>query len=334
MRTDGANSERRAFTLVELLTVVVIVALLLAMVIPGFSRIWDERKVAQAETLVRGVLMSTRARALHGSEQGLFFYLDPKTKQQMIVPIVPDPPDSDPASHEYAGDCKGTISFPAPITDCISDRMAENRFSVVDGDVYGLPIPMRVVPRAVVERDTSDKALWSDADLAVEAHDQAPAGGWPAKYPRQRNTFVIVFGPDGKLLAGRPVLIHDSALTANNSSVKVGYGYRTALKTADPTDWYLNIYNAGDTAKLDAAGTRKLYDILVELDAGGQPTKKAINFPSVDGLLIYDDSALAGIPYQQATDTFKRTYLMENARPLYISRLTGDVLEGPKGENQ
>jgi prepilin-type N-terminal cleavage/methylation domain-containing protein len=329
-RATSIIAERRAFTLVEMLTVVVIVALLLAMVVPGFTKIWEERKVAQAETLLHGILSSARGQALRHAERGLFFFLDPVTGQQMIVPIAADPPNSDPGSHEYTVDC----AAPPVITDCISDAMAENRFFVIEGDMFGLPIPMRVVPRAVVELDKNGKALWSDADLAVESCNQAPTGGWPAKYPRQRNTFAVIFGPDGKLQVNRTVVIHDSALTLLSATQKLGYGYRTRLPTSDPTEYYLNVPNATDTAKLDATGSRKLYDILVERDAGGQPTTKALNFPSVDGLLIYDDSALAGIPYQQATDTFKRTYLMENARPLYISRLTGDVLEGPKGENE
>ena len=108
-----------------MLTVVAIIALILGMALPGFTRMWEERKVAGALTTLHGVLTSTRARALHGSEQGLFFYVDPTTHRQMIMPIVPDPPNDDPTSHEYGVDCG--LAPPAPISDYITDLMTQRK---------------------------------------------------------------------------------------------------------------------------------------------------------------------------------------------------------------
>ncbi|MFH0983295.1 MAG: prepilin-type N-terminal cleavage/methylation domain-containing protein [Planctomycetota bacterium] len=314
-----------AFTLVEMLTVVVIIALLLAMTLPGFVRVWEERKGAAVQTTLHGVLTSTRAKALHRSEQGLFFYVDPVTGHQMIVPIVPDPPNDDPQSPEYQRDC--SLTPPDPITSCITDLMTENRFRVVEGDVYELPPPIRVAPREIV-----DQVLWTEAELAHDRYNQAPSGGWPAPHawPRHRNFFTVIFGPDGKLLVGREVIIHDIALRQTSGQpFPEPTGYRTKLRTGDPTDYYTNNPASGtETAKLDAAGSKSLYDIIFELG-----TLNAINFPSVDGVLVYDESALADTPYQ-AGQSFKREYLLKNGQPIYVSPLTGEIVEGPKGENQ
>jgi hypothetical protein len=318
----------------------------LAMVLPGFSGMWEERKLAQAETTLLGVLTSTRAKALRGSEQGLFFYVDPVSGRQMIVPIAPDPPNADPESLEYKRDCDGKISAQGSITDCITDLMAQDRFLVVEGDVYELPQPFRVVPREVVELDKDANPLWSDADLALNDFNKAPAGGWPQAHPwpHHRNFFTVIFGPDGKLIPGRDVLIRDPALSKTSSPTpKFVTGYRTKLRVSVQDGGQnvdVNEYYKYDPAThtetiepLDTSGNRTLYDIIVELASGGAPSPNAINFLSVDGVLLYDDKALADVPFQLG-QTFKRQYLLENGRPLYISRLTGEVLEGPKGENQ
>ena len=54
----------------------------------------------------------------------------------------------------------------------------------------------------------------------------------------------------------------------------------------------------------------------------------AVNFPSVDGLLVYDDSLLRDA--EAAVD--KREVLLRTGVPVYINRLTGAIVEGPVGE--
>jgi len=64
------------------------------------------------------------------------------------------------------------------------------------------------------------------------------------------------------------------------------------------------------------------------VDGGG----KAINFVSVDGLIIYDESAFKDLPASLPTE--KRNFLLRTGQPLYVSRATGSVVVGPLGENQ
>ena len=54
----------------------------------------------------------------------------------------------------------------------------------------------------------------------------------------------------------------------------------------------------------------------------------AVNFPSVDGLLVYDDSSFNNLESEEA----KRDFLLRTGRPFYISRMTGAVIRGPRGE--
>lgn len=326
------NPVRRSFTLVELLTVVVIITLILGIALPGFTSMWEERKVAQGITLLHGVLTSTRAKAACGSERGLFFYVDATTRRQMIISIVPDPPDDDPASHEYVVDCATEITPPDdPITDCISHPMTEHRFRTIEGDVYELPAPVRVAPRTLLLLDEDGVPLWEDEDIAHERFNlPAPQAGWP----RHRNFFTLIFGPDGRLIADRDVIIHDTALRnpTGGGHFNPRNGYRTKLPVGDPAEYYTNRNPADptETVDFDPQDDRSLYDIII---SAGTAKDKAINFISVDGLLIYDDNTLADTPYVVGQD-FKRRYLLENAQPLYVSRLTGEVLQGPRGENE
>ncbi len=303
----------------------VIIALLLAMALPSFTSTWQERKLAQTLTILHGVLTSTRAKALNTSERGLFFYIDPLTRRQMIMPIVADPPNSDQASHEYSIDCGLTEApdLPDPITDCITDLMAEHRFRPVEGEVYELPVPIRVAPRNIV-----DSARWPESDIAHDHFNQVSESDWP----RHRNFFTVLFGADGKLIVGRDVLIHDVALRKPGSldHFAVRTGYYTKLRVDDPTHYY--VHDENTRKKLDP-GDKTLYDMIVEMDASDQPVPNAINFTSVDGLLVYDESVLADMPYEDG-QTFKGEYLLGQGRPLYIDRLSGAVLQGPIGENE
>ncbi len=313
---------RRSFTLVEMLTVVVIIVLILGMAIPGFTRTWEERKHAQAITTLHGVLATAQARARRTSERGLFFFIDPTTRRQVIIPIVPDPPDDDPASHEYRIDCEE----PDSIRDCITEAMAVNRFRVTEGDLHELPAPIRVAPRNIVEKEGEDE-LWPEEDIAHDVYTQpAPEAEWP----RHRNFFTVIFGPDGELIAGRDVIIHDTALRDPNSGEHFPnpVGYRTGLAVDDPTNYYTNNPEDGtETVEFDSVGSDSLYDILVDDNA------TAVNFTSVDGLLVYDENTLAETPYTVG-QSYKRQYFLEHAQPLYVSRLTGEILEGPRGENE
>ena len=336
MRTRPGH---RSFTLVEMLTVVVIIILILGFALPGFTSVWEERKVAQVVTTLHGVLASTRAKAMRGAERGLFFYVDQNTQRQMIVPIVSDPPSQDLSGHEYVLDCglDPTAEEPDPITDCISYPMTEHRFRTIEGDIHELPAPIRVAPRELLLLDENGDPRWEAPDIA---HDRYSEPAVVVQWPRHRNFFTVIFGPDGRLIAGRDVIIHDTALRNPDTGALFASptGYRTKLPVGDPTKYYTNLdpNDPSDTEKFDPKDERPLYDIIVEMDQTSIPPQPghAINVRSADALLVYDDNVLAETPHINADDTFKRQYLLKNARPIYISRLTGEVFEGPRGENE
>ncbi|MCP4591149.1 MAG: prepilin-type N-terminal cleavage/methylation domain-containing protein [bacterium] len=328
-----ANPRRHAFTLVEMLTVVVIIVLILGMAVPAFTSMWDQRKQSQALNLLHGSLRTVRAKALHKSEMGLFFYVDPVTQRQMIAPIVPDAPNPDPESHEYKTDCSGELASGDPITDCITDFMAQDRFRVVEGDIHELPAPFRVAPRSILSL-----ATWPEMDIAHDAFDQ-PTLSATTGWPRHRNFFTVIFGANGRLTHGRNVLIHDIALrNQTNSAIKLdGRGKRTGLNVGDPLNYYANDFAdpGGSPVPLDPDG-KSLYDIIVEMDLSAAtpgPTQDAISFTSAGGLLLYDESTLTEIPYE-AGSFFKRDHLLDAGIPLYITRMTGEVVEGPRGEGK
>jgi hypothetical protein len=160
---------------------------------------------------------------------------------------------------------------------------------------------------------------------------------------RHRNFFAMIFGPDGKLLVGRDVLIHDPDASPASTSGAQGdnRGDRTGLFVEQADDYYLNDDPAdGDKqAAIDpTGGGGGLFDLLVEannVSANPVSTQIALNFRSVDGLLVYDDSILRDIPADVTNGPDgKRGYLLREGLPIYVSRLTGEVIEGPKGESQ
>jgi hypothetical protein len=68
-------------------------------------------------------------------------------------------------------------------------------------------------------------------------------------------------------------------------------------------------------------------DLVTEMGSGN-PT--AINFPSVDGLAIYNDAQFQ----EQPTEEDKLTFIRRTAVPLFISRQTGTIIDGPVGESE
>ena len=56
----------------------------------------------------------------------------------------------------------------------------------------------------------------------------------------------------------------------------------------------------------------------------------AMNFPSVDGLLVYDDSVFVEFPADGVGGVMtQRKYLEQSATPRYITRQTGALIRGP-----
>ena len=304
--TRRAGHRRRGgggFTLVEMIVVIAIIVVLMALALPSVNTMWEERKLAAAKNTIQGMLQTARARAMSASglESGMFFFLD-RNGMQYIIPIELDPARS------------GDVAW-------------ENVFRVRYDRAYTLPPPFRVVPRYVVLEAGSDAEIFSVGELVNNSFATLEAAANNAQ--RHRNFFAMVFSSEGQLLVRRDVLIQDP------DEDEDGYGDMTRLAVGpDPeaggsTPAVNSYYAQNDTItpmQDDDLGVPTTIAFLVR-DA--DEDEAAVNFPSVDGLLVYDDSLFSGLspPEQQ------RAYLLEAAQPYYVNRFTGAIIKGPRGEN-
>ncbi len=332
------NRSSRGFTLVELVVVVAIIAILVAVVVPGATSMWEQRKRADAETLIRGVLMTTRAAAVRetGVESGVLFYLDADGVQRMIA-IEQDP------------NCLACPQEDQTAADALKDQgipeleICANVFRVTGERAHQLSRPIRVVPRYVVENDrpgpADDFVTFSADELANNNLLNPPIGS--NKNQRHRNYFTLVYSGAGQLVVGRNVLIRDDHLGGPATSDLPpgrGRGGITAIEIGhDPAQGCRK--GAKVKEYWGADDLKKTLDPRPSFGAGGPATVPylvadaadvAINFPSVDGLLVYDDSLFES--YSDPKD--KRAALLDSAQPFYVNRLTGAVVQGPAGENQ
>ena len=298
------------------MVVVAIVLVLMGLVVPSATTMWNERKSADAINTLQGLLMTSRARAMQsdGVEMGFFAYLDEAGVQHLI-----------------------SIEQPR---DQLTDPEWQNIFVISEERDQTLPAPMRVVPRSVVDDPKDDPngfATFSDEELANDNFTASPSTIHQAQ--RHRNFFTVIFGGDGQLLVDRDVLIQDRddallSRTAREGDKNDYRGDRTGLTVSpgDPEKTVTLKYYARDpstglgaapTIAEPAAGTT-FPDMIVE----PSDPETALNFPSVDGLLVYDESLYTGVPVEE-----KRNVLLRAGKPLYVSRWTGVVIRGPVGEN-
>lgn len=316
------QSAIRAFTLVEMVIVLAIVLVLVTLVLPAASTMWRQRRVADAQNLISGLLMTARAQALQSDfgESGLFFYVDDKGTQRVAAINQ----DSQRVTIADAGSRKRY-----PYIDPQLREAWANVFSVVPGKTYALPSPMRVVPRYVVDRPddarfaslpNASSLTFSDEEL-VNNDVYRTAAPNSDQAQRHRNFFTIVYDANGRLEIGRDVYVRDidSDPTANPG------GDITGLRVPPSSTMVENGFalNATQAVPLDPTGQSVTVDQLVIDDS-----QTAITFPSVDGVMVYDDSefALAGDATQ------KRELVVNSGQPFYVHRVTGTVVRGPIGE--
>ena len=308
-RSTRRRASRRAFTLVEMVVVVAVILILVGIVLPAATAMWNQRRVAEARNTVSGMLMTTRARALQNEdgEAGMFFFLDDDGVQR-IAPISRNPNHS-------------TTPVDSRIRTWQTDDEWQNVFTITEGRSYTLPPPMRVVPRYVVA-DTINSPevpayqLFNAVELANEDFRELPNDAEQAQ--RHRNFFSLVYSSDGSLQLWRDVLIRDIDQDEDSRGDVTGLdvGEKAVVKKH---------YAKDETSPVDIlpGGAPPLIDsLLVDGDI-------AFNFPSIDGLLVYDDSMFR----EAGTDQEKRTYLLVTAQPFYVHRSTGTVVRGPVGEN-
>ena len=118
---------------------------------------------------------------------------------------------------------------------------------------------------------------------------------------------------------GDAVLIYDPDYNTD------GFGDRTGLGVSGANDvnaWYDGAAPPG----ISYFGGLYLANVVSD----PLYTQNALNFRGVDGLLVYDDAAFA----EQPDDDARRQYLLDHSQPLYVSPLSGQVLRGPRGENE
>ena len=78
----------RGFTFVETVVVVAIILIIVGLVLPAASELWNERRSAEAENVIQGLLMSERARAMQagGVEGGILAFVD--AEGNITLPLV------------------------------------------------------------------------------------------------------------------------------------------------------------------------------------------------------------------------------------------------------
>ncbi len=294
---DSGGARRPAFTLIELAVVAGIITLLLAMTLPALSSMWAQRKEADVQNTLRGVLSSARVQAKSHGERGLFFCLIDGV--QKVFPIVREPldPATDPAG--------------------LTDKDTLDRFLVVEGDVHTFPDPLRVVPRYVVDRTGNNWQLWSTSDLINEAYRAPRPGNQPQVH---RNFFTMIFSADGRLMPSRNVLIHDVDVLP--VAFPNGFGDRTGLAVSAITLYY----NRDGTAIVLPGPA--LPDIVDDTSNDG------INFIGVDGILVYDESLFRDLIPVDDEGALRQELIIGTGRPMYVSRVTGEIIMGPTAENE
>jgi Tfp pilus assembly protein FimT len=310
----GLEGCLRAFTLVEMVIVVAVILLIVGIVLPAASTLWRERRVAEAQNTISGMLMTARARAMQDNfgDSGLFFYVDDAGVQRIVAITQDAKKAADPATREAWA----------------------NVFNVTTERSYALPAPMRVVPRYVVcdksadGKSTCDEnrtdapkpyEVFSSEELANNDFNTLPSGADQAQ--RHRNFFTMIYSSSGQLRVRRDVLIRDADSDGPDSDGKQ-YGDVAGLEVRDDVKLYYGLDNSKVPVPLNPDASK--IDIDVVTDSQGI----VLNFPSVDGLLVYDESLFG------AAGDDKRKYLMDYAQPFYVHRLTGAVVRGPVGENQ
>lgn len=318
-RVKPRRSDARApaFTLIEMMVVVAIILLILGVALPAASSLWEERKAAETVNTIQGLLMTSRARAMQADavETGFLAYVDSEGTQHLV---------SIEQRRDKLGDPNWSDVFVIGEFPEI-DPLPEGREPLISaGADHTLPAPRRVIPRYAVEVNplgatTASADYFEDVELDNNNFVDPPGD----QAQRHRNFFTMIFSTNGQLRVGRNVLIQDLDKITQIDTDGAPRGDRTGLPVS--FDSPIGYYNTDDNTvvPLDFGGDQAARNFIVGTAEGNT----AVNFPSVDGLLVYDESL-----YSTLTVEEKRKFLLDTAQPLYVSRWTGTLIVGPVGE--
>ncbi len=331
-----ARRTRPAFTLVELVVSVGVIVILVGITVPAVQRMTADNSRAELENAMTGLLRSARMQALNNAERGLFFYLDNDVQKCVIIEAHPRERNDGDTSVQ-------------PVFYSASEAAYADRFRILPDTITTISPPFRVAPLDIIQLEDPndpDSFLWDDEEVRTTVSEMFDPDGTEDYVvdrdgaQNHRNFFTMLFSKDGRLQVGRDVYIEDQW----PNSIAFGFadveaGIVTGLPLAQ-----VSVKQLQDTpampdhdAPIDPADpsggevTR-----LVVADDGSN--RVALNFPSVAGALLYDESIFAEIPVNEDTGSFfdeqRRDIFIRTGRPLYVVPQTGAVITGPLGENE
>ena len=287
-------ASRNSFTIIELVVVLTIIALLMTVVLPGISDMWEQRKIASAHNTLIGAINLAKMTALEKrTESGLFFALDEDVQRIYPIESAQDP-----------------------------DNRAETQytFKAVDGKVITMPKPMRAAPLNVFERGTGlfgmalDVATWSPNEIANDDYRDRDTTLSYLKGPqRHRNFFTLIFSSEGELIVNRDVIVQDTweaTFTSQTFPTGGAPGPKTGLIVHDTLK--MPLYNTTD----DDVPVDTEYAIV-----DSQSNPDAVNFKSVNGVVLYNEDVLK----MQGDMTLQLKYMHERTRPLFVHPITGTI---------
>ena len=312
-----SDSHAPAFTLIEMMVVVAIILVILGFALPAASSLWEERKAAETVNTIQGLLMTSRARAMQADavETGFLAYVDSQGTQHLVSIEQRRDKLSDP----NWSDVFVIGEYPE------IDPLPEGREPLVSGGAdHTIPAPRRVIPRYAVEVNPAGGTTASPKYFEIDElgnDDFVDPPGDQAQ--RHRNFFTMIFSTNGQLIVGRNVLIQDIDKILQVDTDDTPRGDRTGLPVSvdEPIEYFKTDDNS--MVPLNFVGDQAARNFIVSAADGD----KAVNFPSVDGLLVYDESLYSGLTVDE-----KREFLIDTAQPLYVSRWTGTLIVGPVGE--
>jgi len=352
---------QRAFTLTELLVVIILLVLLLAMAMPAFNYITGARSVESARNMVSAMLARTRVAAVNnGKYVGVLFYVGPATMRTTMTTVAWKDPalsqeDIDPLERYKSWQPNG---MPMPAYDGESTVIPTNPPSVE-------PSPDHVI------RLSHDDTLGSGAYAgeggkplmfifrrysAVPPATPQPLQG-VGQQPRDRiqspNAEAILYGNEGWeiLRAGNvdvPGLI-DPALVdiAETQVLPAGVGVQVAVDPEGSTtaNRYMRtgmiLFDPNGRIDVRPFGIRQNSTIgqAIGMTAGmsGNPPRTGL------GLAFYDQATFAGAGYSEGDpnspfalahlntagdETAEEKWIDETASVSLINRAAGTLIGG------